>query len=180
MSLPKVLGSTSTTAARTPRCVSESTAVSQWSSVADVTITSVVWRPKRRCSSSSRLPSGASPTACGRGQRFEDARELLLPALRLDDAQVLAERHEADGSVVHEVVARHAGGDADAVLLGALLALPAATRRSRSRMTQMSLAGSSSNVFTINSPVRAVLLQWMRLKPSPGAYSRTPEAFGVT
>ena len=44
----------------------------------------------------------------------------------------------------------------------------------------MSLAGSSSKIFTISSPVRAVLAQWMRLKLSPNSYGRTPEAFGVT
>ena len=57
---------------------------------------------------------------------------------------------------------------------------PACTLRSRSSTIQMSLAGSSSKIFTIRSPVRAVLGQWMRLKLSPNSYCRTPDAFGVT
>ena len=46
---------------------------------------------------------------------------------------------------------------------------PTCTRLSRSRMIQMSEAGSSSNSFTMSCPVRAVVGQWMRLKLSPGS-----------
>ena len=46
-------------------------------------------------------------------------------------------------------------------------------------MIQTSAVCSRSNSLTWISPVRAVDGQWIRLKPSPGAYGRTDVASGV-
>ena len=46
---------------------------------------------------------------------------------------------------------------------------PACSCCSRSSTTHMCEAGSSSKVFTLSSPVRSVLGQWMRLTLSPGS-----------
>ncbi|WBL35234.1 hypothetical protein O0235_10595 [Tepidiforma flava] len=124
---------------------------------------------------------GGIADGAGGGEGLEDAGELVLAALGLEDAEVSAELHEARGAVGDDVVTGDAGGDADGVLLGGIVAGAGVDGGVRGRgVTQMSEAGSSSNVLTMSSPVRAVERQWMRLKASPGAYSRTPAAFGVT
>src|SRR5512147_3224264 len=56
----------------------------------------------------------------------------------------------------------------------------ACTKAWASTNNQTSACGSCSNSLTINLSRLAVVAQWMRFNESPGIYSRTPAAYGVT
>ena len=107
---------------------------------------------------------------CSAGMTSRCAAETIRPTPRPLSRQCRATEAAADGIFFGRVHERRRSSGISP------LESRASTRcaRSQSSTIQTSDVGSVSNSLTMNRPILAVAAQLIRLKPSPGAYSRMP------
>src|SRR3989304_4605412 len=118
--LPKLLGASSATAARAPRCTSACIATTHSSSTEDVITISVLCRPNRRSSSCSTLASGAVPPA---PPRAVCALARLHGRVEVQEEEDIAGRVHLE-RLHHQPVEARSGGPVDAVEAIAGLVVP--------------------------------------------------------